>query len=100
MAYEHYLACCGVRELADIRASIFPENALEALDHTKTAFVVFTDVAPYEYGVSLAAYIRKRKLGTVVTMIPKKNPNSGNRLKVWLWSIDQKKWAAWKRANR
>lgn len=48
------------------------------------------------YGTNLAAYITRNKLGKVISTGTSINPNSGNLLKVFVWTVDHKaleKWA-------
>lgn len=56
-----------------------------------TAHIVFSDVFSDSEdhvvgGQRLAEFIKERKLGTVVASPGRVNPNSGNRIKVWVWT--------------
>jgi hypothetical protein len=58
------------------------------------AFYIFSDV--YEPkkptgGQALANYIIKHKLGTIHQSNVRVNKNSGNRIRVWIWSTPPKK---------
>lgn len=49
----------------------------------------------YMYGRNFAAYILDNQLGTTVTTPREVNPNSGNLLQVWIWTIDHTALSAW-----
>ena len=50
-----------------------------------------------KYGVTFAKFIEDNKLGKVVRADSKfhKNPNSGNMLTAWIWTLDEKAIDAW-----
>lgn len=61
----------------------------------REAFVLFSDRADVYAGTSqqrttggdaLCRYIRENKLGSILETGARKNPNSGNMIKVWVWS--------------
>lgn len=62
----------------------------------REAFVIFSDVEDYYRddnrnrrdtgGDALARYIRENNLGTILETEARINPNSGNKIKVWVWS--------------
>ena len=65
-------------------------------------YVFFTQAQPSKmegagYGFSFAAFIRKHKLGEVVIASEGDhvNPNSGNQLKMWTWTVDHEALAKW-----
>lgn len=61
-------------------------------------YAVFTQAGKGQsYGRKFAALIRKEKLGEVVQATTKtvKNPNSGNILKAWMWTVNHKNLKAW-----
>jgi hypothetical protein len=65
---------------------------------SKWRYAVFTQAGKGEsYGRKFAALIRKQKLGTVVQATTKTvtNPNSGNVLKAWLWTVNHKNLRKW-----
>ncbi len=74
-------------------------------DDNKWRYAVFTQAGSRRsYGKKFAALITSAKLGTVVQATKKtvKNPNSGNILKAWLWTVNHnalQKWAQ-KEVNR
>ena len=61
------------------------------------AFYVFTGVTSHDsvYGQRLADYILKNKLGTIVTSVSKRNPNSGNMIQIWTWGVDKEALIKW-----
>lgn len=69
------------------------------------AFVMFSDVVQNR-GEGLVAFIREHGLGTLSSPKARKNPNSGNRIKVWIWAPNfkalkklgvQREWEKWPR---
>jgi hypothetical protein len=100
---EDLLGCCGVREIDGLSLHREPEDALKgvalsaAYDH-KWRHAIFTQAGKGKrYGVQFAAYITKHKLGTVVASPTKVNPNSGNPLKAFIWTVNWpafRKWAS------
>lgn len=95
-------SCCGVDELDGLSKK--PERILRDLCFDKYdeeeggwkhAFLLFTDVTANKNGARLARYIKNKGLGITTTLHAKRNPNSGNRVKAWLWSVNEpelKKW--------
>lgn len=89
------LECCAVAEYdglepdtKDNLRNIFESWFIDR-DFNGT-FILFTDVSSrnYQRGDSLTELIRAKKLGSVRTLGPKKNPNSTNDVKVYLWMVD------------
>jgi hypothetical protein len=74
-------------------------------DHDNTwRYAVFTQAGTRKtYGKKFAALIKKENLGEVVQATTKsvKNPNSGNVLKAWIWTVNHRNLRAWaqKQAN-
>lgn len=79
------------------------------------AFVIFSDI-DYEFsdhyrnlqryrdengncynGERFAQYVRENKLGNVLKSESARNPNSGNQIAVWIWTVDQTALLAWGR---
>lgn len=108
------IACCGMREIGSLSAHRSPEEAMKAFagqtlkTHQNFRYVIFSE-AVYRpaanrrgYGRAFAAFIRSEKLGKVSTTGWNVNPNSGNNLKAWIWTVDWtalQKWASKKRVK-
>lgn len=41
------------------------------------------------YGLKLSKWIEKQKLGTVVASPSRVNPNTGNKVTVWIWTVNK-----------
>lgn len=93
-----------------------PEDCVMSAWYERLAFVTFAQatfrtslldsdeaIAFYKVanrqGWKLAAYIRKHKLGTIVGGRKAVNPNSGNDLRVWLWTINRPALERWNKAR-
>ena len=63
-------------------------------DGSMYPFYVFADIEDTNYtdhyGRNLANYIKKNKLGDVVATQKRVNPNSGNRIQSWLWTVNKR----------
>lgn len=60
----------------------------------RAAFLLFSDLEN-EGGRMLANCIRKYKLGKVTRSSALRNPNTGNRIEVFIWEVDKKACAKW-----
>lgn len=94
--------CCGMYEMYDLAEG--PPRSLAALalairNWNYKPMVVFTDAVQYGNGIALAKYIQDKRLGTVVTIPPSYNPNSGHRVQAWLWRINKRRWKKWVAKN-
>lgn len=88
---------CGVTVLMGV-SFLHPENIVHKIlkeRHPKDAktmreaFVVFSDIDRPDsaYGGNfLCKYIRENKLGDIIEAGPRMNPNTGNMIKIWIWS--------------
>jgi hypothetical protein len=56
----------------------------------REAFVVFSDIDYIGGGNAICAYIRKNNLGTILETEARQNPNTGNFIRVWVWSPPHK----------
>lgn len=102
-----FLDCCGIHELVALSHFVNPgtveANVKHVLRNKNCAFYLFSCVEEHEdpdyeedydtstagaYGKIFADYIIKHKLGTVVMSDLATNPNSGNRLRAYLWTVD------------
>ena len=87
--------CCGVREMHGI-SECSTEQALrlfgqQAAYHSDNfSHVFFTQAGSRRYGQNLAATITRLRLGKVVASEKKRNPNSRNLLKMWIWTVNWK----------
>ena len=105
------MRCCAVKEitsLSDYKSDKYwsPTKALRAFGrlaygypgafpfNANFRFVIFTQAgftgpqAGNGYGDKFAAFITKHQLGEVSMTGPSRNPNSGNMVKVWVWTVD------------
>lgn len=94
--------CCGIRELNNLSRFGNEVAALKSFAkfvydpsklNSQFRFAVFSEANNYRtkagYGSRFAAFIRENKLGAVIeTEGWATNPNSGNPLKVWVWTVD------------
>lgn len=122
MTSEHMM-CCAVNELHGLEGSEdIPKDLIGHLitDYyapayvddwtgqnveerfTFPAFFIFTQASDgdSEYGEELKELIAEKKLGEVVQIGPRKNPNSGNKVIIYTWAIDPDALEAWVQANR
>lgn len=56
----------------------------------KKPFVIFTDAIRGGVGPVLAGLIENSNLGTINTQPARRNPNSGNRIQIWIWEPNYK----------
>ena len=97
MARLENTTCCGIQELSGVSGD-FPEDCLVIASRAVGAYILFSDVADnYDGGPALAKLIRKHDLGTLSSPPSKVNPNSGNRLRAWLWGVNKRKLVAFVR---
>lgn len=91
--------CCGVREIDGLsdgpsaaqNLKDFLSDYAEELDKdTPFRYAMFTQAGARRtgYGFRFASLIEKKGLGTVISTGFNKNPNSGNPLKVWIWTLN------------
>lgn len=102
--------CCGLREAGGLSHSRTPTEALkEFWEETRTIkhewssgpvrrnkfrYVIFSGTSRGKYAEKLKAHIEANKLGEVISTGYHKNPNSGNQLQVYVWTVD---WEAFKK---
>lgn len=95
--------CCGVSEFSGITCCS-PESAVRAFYDQRFyggqkyghAYAVFTDHTNGKtYGKALAKYIKENGLGTVTAMRSKMNPNSGNVIKLYVWTVNRQAMTKW-----
>ena len=99
---------CGVQQLSGLDDS--PEYTLRSAFRPyplgRVAHVVFSD-AFESYGrkrtcngINLAKFIVDNELGTVVRSPGKRNPNSSNRIVVWIWTLNVRALRTWLEKER
>lgn len=121
--YIQETSCCGLKEIEHLSSCASPLDAIRKLiyyyttsededgnDLDKPAFaspefahLIFTEaIGPHgdkpnkrHYGASLARFIRKHELGSVVASSSAVNPNSGNFVRVYTWTINHNRLSAY-----
>lgn len=114
--------CCGLRELSNLSGSYSPREAMQNFlqvacprggryswntgKHTyvnelRFSHVIFSEAknGSGNYGERFAAYIRRNNLGDVVASGRRVNPNSGNQVKCWVWTLNKRALIAWANKN-
>lgn len=101
--------CCGLREITDLSSHREPEeaflNLLRLLNNPyyprtrRWRHAVFTE-AKGNYGRKFATFLRQNHLGKVVCTPKEINPNSGNPLRAFVWTVDWPAVEAWEQANQ
>lgn len=89
---------CGVTMLSGLSGKtpkqivdkVLVERAAGEYKTIREAFVVWSDTDYSSGGKGLFAYIRDNKLGEVVQMGPRMNPNTGNMISIWVWAPPHK----------
>lgn len=117
------LSCCGMREITGLEFEGMGKEAMEAF--VKAAFprertynygkhkyeyiarltfshVVFSEArdGAGSYGERFAAYITRNGLGDVIASQRRVNPNSGNQLKCWIWTLNKAALKTWAEKNK
>jgi hypothetical protein len=102
--------CCGVRELHGISIISDPRQAIGYTvaktcrpdGFSRCAFILFTaaggggvEAAAKGYWHRLRHYIEEQKLGEIVEGPPRRNPNTGNWVIVYIWALDRDALVAW-----
>ncbi|MFA5695834.1 MAG: hypothetical protein WC917_00010 [Bacilli bacterium] len=91
------LDCCGIEELVDI-ADYETEPKTIIVDictnyfenENQCAFYMFSDIQRKRSGKNLCKFIKKHKLGLITQSPSRVNPNSGNSLTIWIWTINKR----------
>jgi len=97
--------CCALTEIAGIQndEQETPQDVLFGLASEEvylSAITFFTTARTHERGHRLVDAIHKYKLGTVYTTPTVANPNSGNRVQLFIWHVDIPKWREFVQAVR
>lgn len=97
-------SCCGIGEIEGL--SNTPQetvmevwNGAQALGGEKYKIVVFTDRVAYGYGVKLAKYILKNKLGKIYSSPAVINPVHHSKVKLWAWHVDWRELKKWRKTK-
>lgn len=109
---------CGVRELLEFGGADSPEefllksiqdsedfyySPLTTLDAINFKFFIFSDKTAKGSnpvtGTKFAKWVVKNKLGTIISSAIRTNPNSGNKIRVWIWDIDRLALLKWYKAH-
>lgn len=117
-------SCCGMNEIEGLSHSRTAKEAMLAFcqyiedeeggdynydtgdyEPTRTSLrplaqYVFTGTTDAKYGPQFKAYILENKLGSVVESRAKRNPNSGNMVRAWIWTPSTKSLKAWWAKNK
>ena len=97
--------CCGLREASGLQDTPIEECIYEVArsrfgyEGEKFGFIIFSEEASYRRGSTLKAYIKKHELGTVVQSPVEVNPNTGNRLRIYIYTIHQVNLLKWWNKN-
>lgn len=107
--------CCGIYEFEgfynntpkQVITYIIKELKDEYWSETKPIskfppVIIFNDIIKTNKlsgAEKLAKYIKKEKLGLLVCTPIRKNYNSGNKIKCWLWTLNKKNLKAWDKKN-
>lgn len=99
------LQCCGVREMNRLAYAVHRSRLKQSVrdvwnrgrgNGPNFSHVIFTAVQPsYEgaqdYGEIYRKFIEQHKLGTVAASDAAVNPNSGNEIRVYVWTLDRER---------
>jgi len=93
-------SCCGVNDFTGFYEFKTPKETLSWIYRNigEAPILLLTDRAGGERksrGEKFVDYLRKHKLGIVSASPVVRNKNSGNRIRAWLWAIDNKNLERW-----
>lgn len=102
--------CCGIIEVDEIRGQRAETNlkyiwdeleyGVDFCGEDRGAYIMFTDHCDLRYGRALERMIKKLRLGKVHRLPSRYNHNSGNRIQVWMWAYNYKKFRALARKKK
>ncbi len=96
-------SCCGLKDyegLQDTRLEDIFEEIYRYSLHNRFRFIMFTGTRRFSKKFDkVVKFIDDNKLGAVTVTDWARNPNSGNRVKVAVWTLDIKKLKAWGAKN-
>lgn len=78
--------------MKDLCISIFHGNDIKTIPYTT---FLFSGVVSSRYAEDFKDYIEKEKLGDVISTVSKRNPNSGNTIRAYVWTIDKEALIKW-----
>lgn len=101
------LQCCGLRELSDLSQYHNSSYALMGIIEDAEAnpgewpfgVIIFTEASSGRYATRFAKFIETSRLGTIERIPTFYNPNSGHRVRMFVWTVDHKAVARWNRAE-
>ena len=99
MAIARSTACCGINELDGVSYGSPKESLLAANPSVPFMFFSVTS-SNKKKAEALVSTIKKDKLSTVRKTRQRRNPNSGNDLIMYMWTINRDKLSAWRNKNR
>jgi len=85
--------CCGIKEINGLHRKT--KRLMLSVCYSffecddDAAYLFFSDIVPNRGGLMLAQFIKAHKLGTVHYTGQHENPNSGNQLGMWIWTVDR-----------
>lgn len=106
--------CCGIAEIDGIIGET-PQDVVRHVCYTllelggesdcpvavrRTPILIFSDITNFKDGNTLMTFIRKHKLGVVATSRSRINPGSSNRLKVYVWTVNDRNLIAYAKKNK
>lgn len=102
MAINRIPSCCGVGDYTGISNFDDPVQALKhiinsAMGPRSTYFgiITFSDVARRQIGFKVQKLIEDMNLGKITVTSRRHNPNSSNKIVLWVWEFDHTACQAW-----
>ena len=93
------MSCCGIGEIISLSSSHSPREALlrTADEMQNYGMIIFTGVVQYiddympcpTYCQDFAKLLEEKKLGKITSVTNVYNPNSGNRIGIWVLEVDR-----------
>ena len=88
--------CCGLYEFSGLSnnrpdGGFLRSIVTEMIDENDfiPAFVLFTDINKKSKGHNLMKDIVERGLGTITRTGARRNPNTGNYIRAWIWGVNK-----------
>lgn len=102
------MECCGLREIDGLYSVGNPQRALENIialveldDDNPTpgdwpfGAMIFTEAGSGRYGTRFAAFLKENRLGAVRVIPAFYNPNSGNNVRTFVWTVNHLRLRKW-----